>query len=212
MYKRQVLGYSASWVQANGFGSLATNPQQLAVVYALLERIRGALGVQQEMHELRESLTPQVFILDFLRADGRKVPVELRLLPMWDDNGKFEGLLGVGRDVAQQRRAEKDLRMAATVFEHSTAAILVTDPAGYIVQVNNAFSRVSGYSAEQVLDQLPGMLTADSQQSTHLHYVLNQLHQRGTWEGEIWLKRRDGENFPAWVGICLLYTSPSPRD
>ena len=70
-----VLGYSASWVQANGFGSLATNPQQLAVVYALLERIRGALGVQQEMHELRESLTPQVFILDFLRADGRKVPV-----------------------------------------------------------------------------------------------------------------------------------------
>ena len=73
------------------------------------------------------------------------------------------------------------------------------------MQVNNAFSRVSGYSAEQVLDQLPGMLTADSQQSTHLHYVLNQLHQRGTWEGEIWLKRRDGENFPAWVGITAVH-------
>lgn len=200
-----VLGYSAAWVQTHGFGGLATNPQQLAAVYALLERIRGALGVHQQMHELRQTLTPQLFILDFLRADGRKIPVELRLVPMWDDNGKFEGLLGVGRDVAQQRRAEKDLRMAATVFEHSTAAILVTDPAGYIVQVNNAFSRVSGYSAEQVLDQLPGMLTADSQQSTHLHYVLNQLHQRGTWEGEIWLKRRDGENFPAWVGITAVH-------
>ena len=200
-----VLGYPAQWVQANGFGSLATNPQQLAAVYALLERIRSTLGIQQQMHELRQTLTPQLFILDLLRADGRKIPVELRLVPMWDDNGKFEGLLGVGRDVTQQRRAEKDLRMAATVFEHSTAAILVTDPAGYIVQVNNAFSRVSGYSAEQVLDQLPGMLTADSQQSTHLHYVLNQLHQRGTWEGEIWLKRRDGENFPAWVGITAVH-------
>ncbi len=202
---QNVLGYPPAWVQAHGFGSLATNPQQLGAVYALLGRIRSALGVHQQMHELRQTLTPQLFIVDFLRADGRKIPMELRLVPMWDDNGKFEGLLGVGRDVAQQRRAEKDLRMAATVFEHSTAAILVTDPAGYIVQVNNAFSRVSGYNAEQVLDQLPGMLTADSQQSTHLHYVLTQLRQRGTWEGEIWLKRRDGENFPAWVGITAVH-------
>ena len=117
----------------------------------------------------------------------------------------FEGILGVGRDISQQRRAEKDLRMAATVFEHSTAAILVTDPAGYIVQVNKAFSRVSGYSAGQVLDQLPGMLTADRQQATHLQYILGQLNQRGSWEGEVWLKRKGGENFPAWVGITAVH-------
>src|SRR5690606_41553253 len=83
------------------------------------------------------------------------VPVRRALVLLVDENGSFEGILGVGRDISQQRRAEKDLRMAATVFEHSTAAILVTDPAGYIVQVNKAFSRVSGYSAGQVLDQLP---------------------------------------------------------
>src|SRR5690606_26361575 len=90
------------------------------------------------------------------------------------------------------------------VFEHSNAAIPVTDPAGYIVQVNKPISRVSGYPAGQVLDQLPGMLTADRQQASHLHYVLNQLNQRGSWEGEVWLKRRDGENFPAWVGITAV--------
>lgn len=95
--------------------------------------------------------------------------------------------------------------MAATVFEHSTAAILVTDPAGYIVQVNKAFSRVSGYSAGQVLDQLPGMLTADRQQATHMQYILGQLNQRGSWEGEVWLKRKGGENFPAWVGITAVH-------
>ncbi len=200
-----VLGYPPQWVQQHGFEGLATNPQQLGGIYALLERIRSALGTPQHLQELRQTLTPQLFVFDCLRADGRKIPVELRLVPMWDDNGHFEGLLGVGRDIAQQRRAEKDLRMAATVFEHSTAAILVTDPAGYIVQVNNAFSRVSGYSSEQVLDQLPGMLTADSQQSKHLQYVLAQLNQRGTWEGEIWLKRRNGENFPAWVGITAVH-------
>ena len=200
-----VVGYSPQWVQNNGLEALATNPQQLGPIYGLLERIRDALADPQQLGVLRRQLTPQLFVFDCLRADGRKIPVELRLVPMWDERGGFEGLLGVGRDIGQQRRAEKDLRMAATVFEHSTAAILVTDPAGYIVQVNNAFSRVSGYNAEDVLDQLPGMLTADSQQSNQMNYVLTQLNLRGSWEGEIWLKRQTGETFPAWVGITAVH-------
>ncbi|MEX6501621.1 sensor domain-containing protein [Pseudomonas zhanjiangensis] len=199
-----VLGYAPDWVLVNGFHSLATNPKQLAGLFALLEQVRGALGAPQRLLELRENLPPQLFVFDCLRADGRKIPVELRLVPMWDEHGRFEGLLGVGRDISQQRRADKDLRMAATVFEHSTAAILVTDPAGYIVQINKAFSRVSGYSSEQVLDQLPTMLTADRQQASHLQYILGQLNQRGSWEGEVWLKRRNEENFPAWVGITAV--------
>ena len=200
----QVLGYDSQWALANGFHSLAANPRQLSGFYALLERVRNALGDPQRLAELRAEFLPQLFVFDALRADGQKIPVELRLVPMWDDNGRFEGLLGVGRDISLQRRAEKDLRMAATVFEHSTAAILVTDPAGYIVQVNNAFSRVSGYSSRQIIDQLPGILTADTQQASHLGYVLKQLNQQGSWEGEVWLKRRNGEKFPAWVGITAV--------
>jgi len=200
-----VLGYSVDWVMTNSFDSLAANPHQLDGLNLLLERISDALGERDRLNRLRDELPDQLFVFDCLRADGHKIPVELRLVLMWDENGRFEGILGVGRDISQQRRAEKDLRMAATVFEHSTAAILVTDPAGYIVQVNKAFSRVSGYSAGQVLDQLPGMLTADRQQATHMQYILGQLNQRGSWEGEVWLKRKGGENFPAWVGITAVH-------
>lgn len=199
-----VLGYTTEWVLANNFQGMTTNPQQLTGLFRLLERLRCALGDPQRMFELRQQFQPQLLVFDCLRADGHKIPVELRVVPMWDAHGRFEGLLGVGRDISQQRRADKDLRMAATVFEHSTAAILVTDPAGYIVQVNKAFSRVCGYSSAQVLDQLPGMLTADHQQASHLHYILGQLNQRGSWEGEVWLKRRNGESFPAWVGITAV--------
>ncbi|WP_439859723.1 sensor domain-containing protein [Pseudomonas sp. MBLB4136] len=199
-----VLGFTAEAVLSSGFRELASNPAQLTELDLLLEQVRDGLGTPQRVAELRRQLQPKVFVFDCLRADGRKIPVELRLVPMWDEHGRFEGLLGVGRDIAQQRRAEKELRMAATVFEHSTAAILVTDPAGYIVQVNKAFSRVSGYSSAQVLDQLPGMLTADQQQAGHLRYILGQLNQRGSWEGEVWLKRRNGESYPAWVGITAV--------
>ncbi|WP_416426974.1 EAL domain-containing protein [Pseudomonas sp. App30] len=200
-----VLGYDVKWVFDNGWQSTIANPQQLTGIYQLIERVSKVLDQPDELAALRNQLTTQLFVLDCLRGDGRKIPIELRLVLVWDDHGTFEGILGVARDISQQRRAEKDLRMAATVFEHSTSAILITDPAGYIVQANEAFSRVSGYEVAQVLDQLPTMLTVDQEQQAHLSYVIKQLHTRGTWEGEVWLKRRSGEHYPAWVGITAVF-------
>ena len=202
---RELLGYDSDWIMRNGMGSLIANPAQLGGFEALLDRIREAQRNPLLMIELRNEHQMQMFVLDCLRADGRKITVELRAMPMWDEHGRFEGMLGIVRDISPQRRAEKELRMAATVFEHSTAAILVTDPAGYIVQVNEAFSRISGYASAQVLDQLPNLLTAESQQSGHMQYILAQLNQHGSWEGEVWLKRHNGENYPAWVGITAVH-------
>lgn len=199
-----VLGYEVQWIFDNGWHSTIANPAQLTGIYHLVERVNRALGNPEQLEQLRTQLPNQLFLFDCLRADGRKIPIELRLVLVWDDQARFEGILGVGRDISQQRRAEKDLRMAATVFEHSTSAILITDPAGYIVQANEAFSRVSGYAVADVLDQLPSMLTVDEHQEAHLRYVLKQLNQRGTWEGEVWLKRRSGEHYPAWVGITAV--------
>ncbi|MHC8317697.1 sensor domain-containing protein [Pseudomonas sp. LB3P31] len=199
-----VLGYDVEWIFQNGWQSTIANPQQLTGIYSLMDRVSKALNKPETLALLRDQVQTQLYLFDCLRADGRKIPIELRLVLVWDEQGAFEGVLGVGRDISQQRRAEKDLRMAATVFEHSTSAILITDPAGYIVQANEAFSRVSGYAVEHVLDQLPNMLTVDEQQEAHLRYVLKQLNQHSTWEGEVWLKRRNGEHYPAWVGITAV--------
>jgi diguanylate cyclase (GGDEF)-like protein/PAS domain S-box-containing protein len=199
-----VLGYDAEWIFQNGWQSTIANPQQLSGIHSLMDRVSKALDKPEQLAQLRSQVQTQLFLFDCLRADGRKIPIELRLVLVWDESGGFEGVLGVGRDISQQRRAEKDLRMAATVFEHSTSAILITDPAGYIVQANEAFSRVSGYAVAEVLDELPNMLTVDEQQDAHLRYVLKQLHQHSTWEGEVWLKRRNGEHYPAWVGITAV--------
>ncbi len=199
-----VLGFDAEWIFQNGWQSIIANPQQLNGIYTLMDRVSKSLNKPEQLALLRSQVQTQLFLFDCLRADGRKIPIELRLVLVWDEHGGFEGVLGVGRDISQQRRAEKDLRMAATVFEHSTSAILITDPAGYIVQANEAFSRVSGYAVSEVLDQLPNMLTVDEQQDAHLRYVLKQLHQHSTWEGEVWMKRRNGEHYPAWVGITAV--------
>lgn len=200
-----VLGYEVQAVFEQGWQSILANPAQLQTLQQLLDRVDQALGNPHALAELRHRVNTQFFLVDCLRADGRRIPIELRLVLIWDEHNNFEGILGVGRDMSQQRRAEKDLRMAATVFEHSTSAILITDPAGYIVQVNEAFSRVSGYSPQQVQDQLPSLLTVQEQQQAHLQYVVKQLAERGSWEGEVWLKRRNGEHYPAWVGITAVF-------
>ncbi len=197
-------GYSPEWVLQNGLFGTITNPRQLAELYNLLGEVQKSLGDSQQLLELQSRLTSKPFVFDCLRADGRKITVEMRVMLMWDEQDRFEGALGIARDISQQRRAERDLRMAATVFEHSTAAILVTDPAGYIVQTNKTFQRITGYATADVLDQTPGRLTADRQQAGQLTFILNQLSKHGIWEGELWLKRKNGENYPAWVGITAV--------
>lgn len=199
-----VLGYDVEWIFDNGWQAIVANPSQLIGLNDLVGRVSQALADPDQLAILRMQVQSQLFMVDCLRADGHKIPVELRLVLVWDDNGAFDGILGVGRDISQQRRAEKDLRMAATVFEHSTSAIIITDPAGYIVQANEAFSRVSGYAVSQVLDHLPTLFTAEEGQQAHLRYVVKQLDQSGSWEGEVRLKRRSGEEYPAWVGITAV--------
>jgi diguanylate cyclase (GGDEF)-like protein/PAS domain S-box-containing protein len=201
---QNMLGYSAQTLFANGWQSTITTPGQITAIEAFLAQVRAAMDAPASLVQLRHQVKSQSFTLDCLCADGRRIPIELRLVLIWDEHDNFEGLLGVGRDVSQQRRAEKDLRMAATVFHHSTSAILITDPAGFIVQVNETFTRVTGYGAAEVLDQLPSLLTVNNQQEAHLDYVVKQMHLQGSWEGEIHLRRRNGEHYPAWVGITAV--------
>ncbi|HSC85347.1 MAG TPA: PAS domain S-box protein, partial [Pseudomonas sp.] len=199
-----ILGYSPEWMMEHGLLSIVTSPLQLANMENLVREARGARGDPQTLADLQARLNSMTFVFDCLRADDRKITVEMRPMLIWDEQNHFEGVLSIVRDISQQRRAERDLRMAATVFEHSTAAIMVTDPAGYIVQTNKTFQRITGYPTEAVLDQLPTLLTADRQQAGQFGFILAQLNQHGSWEGELWLKRKNDEQFPAWVGITAI--------
>jgi diguanylate cyclase (GGDEF)-like protein/PAS domain S-box-containing protein len=199
-----VLGYDSDWVMTNSFFAAAASRGQMVPIYALIKQVRQALHEPRLLSKLRNELPAQRFLFDALRADGRKIPMELYLSLMWDEHGHFKGMLGVGRDISEQRHAIKELRMAATVFEHSTAAILVSDPAGYIVQVNEAFSRISGYRSGEVIDQLPHFLTSEPPTSEHLKFIREQLRHQHSWEGEVRMQRKTGDDYPAWVGITAV--------
>ncbi|TWI54304.1 PAS domain S-box-containing protein/diguanylate cyclase (GGDEF)-like protein [Pseudomonas duriflava] len=198
-----LLGYSLETLHQINPLEFITNTQPLHKVRLLTKRLRQAKDSPRLMAELRQE-PGLVTVVDCLHANGHKLHVELRLEMLWDEHGRFEGLLGICRNVSAQRKADKDMRMAATVFDHSAAAILVTDPAGYIVRINKTFTRMTGFEPHDIMDQLPDKLCADQQEVDLLHDVMTQLANTDSWEGELWQKRKDGEPYPSWVGITAV--------
>ncbi|WP_295516519.1 EAL domain-containing protein [uncultured Pseudomonas sp.] len=199
----ELLGYTIAELQQRRLTDLVVHTRQLQEFRRTLQHLMRSLDDPRALSVLRqERFAPQV--LDCLHAAGHTLQIELRLKPLWDDHERFAGLLGVCRDISAQRRTDKDMRMAATVFDHSAGAILVTDPAGYIVRVNRTFTRITGFTPEQVLDQQPMMLCADKQEANQLQHVMQQLRTEESWEGELWQRRHDNEPYPSWVGITAI--------
>ncbi|PKM31958.1 MAG: diguanylate phosphodiesterase [Gammaproteobacteria bacterium HGW-Gammaproteobacteria-11] len=199
-----LLGYTPDYLISKGFSDIVAGKEYNQFMGLVLRELKPQLADPEAARALREQGFHRQISFDCLRANGTKCPIELRLSLMWDAEGRFLGLLGIARDITEQRRTENRLRMAATVFENTTGGIVVTDPAGYIVQVNDNFCQITGYSAPEVIDQLPHMLASDSHETGFYTDIRDTLQQQGRWEGEIWPRRKNGEAFPAWAGITAV--------
>ncbi|QIB53015.1 EAL domain-containing protein [Pseudomonas sp. OIL-1] len=202
-----VLGFSPEFIITNGFEEVVAGKRFTQFITALVREIRPQLADPAAAERLRHEGFNRHTSFDCIKADGHTCPVELRVSLMWSPYGRFLGLLGIARDITEQRRTENRLRMAATVFENTTGAIVVTDPAGYIVQINENFSRITGYTPDEVLDQLPLLLASDYHKPAFYQELRAELRANGRWEGEIWQKRRNGEDYPTWAGISAVLDS-----
>jgi diguanylate cyclase (GGDEF)-like protein/PAS domain S-box-containing protein len=97
-------------------------------------------------------------------------------------------------------RAEADLRIAATAFE-SQEATSITDAQQIIIKINTAFTKITGYSAEEVIGQTHALLKSGRQDDPFYKKMLGNLSRDGFWQGEIWNRRKNGEIYLARVSI-----------
>lgn len=118
-----------------------------------------------------------------------------------DETGQPSRFIGTSSDITQRRADEDSLRQAAAVFDSTQEGVLVTDRNQRIVHVNPAFSRITGYSADEVLGQDPRLFKSGRHDTAFYNGLWNALTQRGSWSGEIWNRRKNGEVFPMWQCI-----------
>ncbi len=103
--------------------------------------------------------------------------------------------------------AEEKLRQAQRVFDHTTEGIMVTDADNCIVAVNRAFTDITGYSEAEVLGRNPSMLKSHRQGIQFYQTMWAALCEAGTWSGEIWNRRKNGEIYPEWLTISAVEAS-----
>ncbi|MES2128955.1 MAG: EAL domain-containing protein [Pseudomonadota bacterium] len=107
------------------------------------------------------------------------------------------------RDISARRQNEADLRVAAIAFE-SPEGMMITDAHARIVQVNQAFTTITGYSKMEAIGQNPSMLSSGRHDKEFYRRLWHQVHTRDGWEGEIWNRRKNGEIYPEHLTIATV--------
>ncbi|MDD2700153.1 MAG: EAL domain-containing protein [Sideroxydans sp.] len=107
------------------------------------------------------------------------------------------------QQIDERKRTESQLRVAAIAFE-THEAIMITDTNGHIIRVNHAFQVITGYSAEDVLGKNPRILSSGRHSSEFYAAMWKKLLESGSWSGEIWDKRKNGQVYPKWLTITAV--------
>ncbi len=149
----------------------------------------------------RERIAEEFFYTLWL--DQRQRYFHAILSPLATRDGHFSGVLAAVRDVTQARSNEAELRIAATAF-HTHLGIMITDASGGILKVNATFSRITGYAEEEVLGQNPSMLSSGRHDATFYRTLWDSVARTGSWEGEIWNRRKSGNVYPEWLTLSAV--------
>jgi diguanylate cyclase (GGDEF)-like protein/PAS domain S-box-containing protein len=120
-----------------------------------------------------------------------------------DINGKH-CILAYVMDITLRKRAEETLQLAASVFSHAREGIVITTPESVIVEVNDAFSRITGYSRDEAIGQTPRLLRSGRQGPEFYTRMWRALAENGYWSGELWNRRKDGTDYAELLTISAV--------
>ena len=137
-------------------------------------------------------------------SDGREQHFDVIKKPLFGEGGEREGLVIIGRDISELKQAEAELRVTASVFDNSQEAIVITDANNAIVDVNPAFTHITGYGRDEVLGRNPGMLSSGRQDEAFYAAMWAELKRDKAWRSEIWNRRRSGEIYAELLSISVI--------
>ncbi|HEY9142690.1 MAG TPA: EAL domain-containing protein [Arenimonas sp.] len=185
----QLLGHgSRDQMSTDDWRTQSIHPEDLPRVQKLLqEHIVGHSDVFESEHRIRNARGEWVWV----RSRGKVVER--------DSAGSPLRMAGTARDITAIRRAERERRVALEVLRSMSEAVAVIDLDFRFISVNPAFSRITGYSEEEVIGQNSRLLDSSQHSAEFYRRVRDVLERTGHWAGEMWQRRKDGEEFLGWI-------------
>ncbi|MEI7841993.1 MAG: diguanylate cyclase [Gallionellaceae bacterium] len=107
-------------------------------------------------------------------------------------------------NVEHVKKSKEDLRLSAQVFVNSAEAIVITNAENNIIQVNKAFTDITGYAANEVVGHNPRILQSGQHDADFYKKMWEILLNTGSWQGEIMDRRKSGEIYPKWISMVVV--------
>jgi len=141
--------------------------------------------------------------------DGRVTWVSTTKMPLRDGDGKIVGIMGVSRDITERKRSEESLRLLGSSVEQTEDSIHITDaqldrPGPRLLFVNPAFTKMTGYTAQEVLGKTPRILQGERTDKAVLARLRAALSRGEAFHGEVVNYRKDGLEFLAEIHIAPI--------
>ena len=138
------------------------------------------------------------------RADGIYRWWLIRAVSLHDTSGKIINWFGTCTDIQDIKESEEKLQLAASVFTHAREGIMITAADGTIIEVNDAFSDITGYSRDEVQGRNPRFLNSGRHEKEFYAVMWRDLIEQGCWAGEIWNRRKNGEIYAEMLTISAV--------
>ncbi|MDL0431897.1 EAL domain-containing protein [Marinobacter sp. TBZ242] len=143
-------------------------------------------------------------ILHYARS-GMPYWVHTYCTPIGEEQGVAPGFIATMTNISDRKHSERGLRIAASVFDRSHEAILITDRNNRILDVNPSFSRITGYQREEVLGLAPSILSSGRHSREYYESMWRSIEKTDHWRGEIWNRRKDGEEYVELLSISRVH-------
>ncbi|MFA7349276.1 MAG: diguanylate cyclase, partial [Methylotenera sp.] len=138
----------------------------------------------------------------FWRKDGSSISVEYWAQPIVTD-GVIIGAIATFIDITERKKSETELKIAATAFE-AQESMMVMDADHLILRVNQSFTKMTGYSATEVIGRHASMFRAGNVDESFYVAIWDRVKKEGSWQGEVQNRRKNGEVYPGHVSISAV--------
>jgi diguanylate cyclase (GGDEF)-like protein/PAS domain S-box-containing protein len=162
---------------------------------------------QQSDEQAWQSDQPIDLILNIAsKADNHQQPrvFEISKTPLFEANGSRKALIIIGQEITDRLINKRQTKLMNRVLSNSSEAVLISDAQNNIIYVNEAFTRITGYTLAEVAGQNPRILSSRRHDQDFYKEMWHKILNEGTWHGEIWDKRKNGEIYPKWLNICTV--------
>jgi diguanylate cyclase (GGDEF)-like protein/PAS domain S-box-containing protein len=163
----------------------------LTMCLADFETVESESGIKSHLQYIKEQ-GHDLFETRHRRCDGSIWYVEISVTYRNAEGGRFFVFL---RDITARKQAEQNLELAASVFTHAREGIMITSADGVIIDVNEAFSRITGYTRKEVMGKNISLLKSDRHEKEFYDAMWCDLIEKGHWYGELWNRCKNGKLF-----------------